>query len=163
MPSANVTEAAARMLMNAQHARKDLVEKPIRAALENADYGFRELVVECESWGMEVSLADEAGVYTIRVMNGDRTIFTLDHLARCLRAEMAAAGTFPGGVTYQHLEAAVTGTPQRTYRSKKCGTCGGAGRLTATDPCPACGGYGTAISTLGIAHKATNLEGDQDA
>jgi hypothetical protein len=111
--------------MDAQRQRKELVEKPLRDHLERVGYGFDHLCREAKAWGCEVALHNECGVYTITLLRGEERIdewmdslyaYGIDHLARCLRAEMAATGTFPIG-TYQQAEAALTGADFRTYRS----------------------------------------------
>lgn len=120
---------AAGAIANAGIHRRELVEIPIRDELERIGYGYSAFVAEAEARGWTVTLesdwhimvwkqtpkpyAKSGSVYDpergelIGSWLDSSTAFTLDHLARCLRAEMAVLCTWPAGWETQNLAAAL--------------------------------------------------------
>lgn len=107
------------VLSGAHRRRRELVEQPIRDALEQIGYGFREFCAEMERRCWVVALSTDCiRVFTHepfpseRAASGGMNIgtaprgeciaqwqdhmggngYTVDHIARCLRAEMEATG-----------------------------------------------------------------------
>ena len=129
--TATPAQRAARLIQSAWRDRKERVEKPIRDALEEADYGFAALVSECEARGFTVTLENAGGSDHLMIWRqppnpperygnaptpkqpGDLvgswidSGFSVDHLARCLRAELAVVGGFPGGWEHKRIPAAI--------------------------------------------------------
>ena len=108
--------------------RCELVEKPIRAALERIGYGYPALVAEAEARGWTVTLESQWHIMIWKrppkpyakansVADPERgeligswldgPSWGLDHLARCLRAEMAVLQKWPAGWETQNLAAAL--------------------------------------------------------
>lgn len=108
--------------------RREKVEVPIRAELEKIGYGYPAFVAEAEARGWTVTLESQWHIMVWKqtpkpyakadsVYDPERgeligswldsEQFTIDHLARCLRAEMAVLGTWPAGWETQRLEAAL--------------------------------------------------------
>lgn len=116
------------LVANAGIDRCELVEKPIRAALEAIGYGYPALVAEAEARGWTVTLDSQWHIMIWKqtpkpyakadsVYDPERgeligswldgPSWSLDHLARCLRAEMAVLCTWPAGWETQNLAAAL--------------------------------------------------------
>lgn len=121
-------DAAIAAVAAAGQGRCDLVERPIRDALEAIGYGYAALVAEAEARGWTVTLESQWHIMIWRETPRpyakannvydpargeligswlDGPNWSLDHLARCLRAEMAVLCTWPAGWERQRLEAAL--------------------------------------------------------
>lgn len=135
-------ERAARLIQNAWRERKKLVEQPIRDALEEAGYGFAALVCECEARGFTVTYEVAGGSDHLMIWRqppdpperygnaptpkrpGDLvgswidSGFPVDHLARCLRAELAVVGGFPGGWEHSRIPGAIDAAEQIRAEAK---------------------------------------------
>lgn len=126
--SVDVSEAAT-AITNAGMDRCDRVEKPIRDELEKIGYGYAALVAEAEARGWTVTLESQWHIMIWKqspkpyakadsVYDPERgeligswldgPSWPLDHLARCLRAEMAVLCTWPAGWEMQRLPEALS-------------------------------------------------------